>query len=122
MQTLSPLARRRDYRSSRKSHVTGHHRDGWPGSVQQRDGPRASARHDPDAIRLATVVKPLPIVSVDAPIVAPAGVEAYRRVDRWLSVEEQSTRVWGGHLADVDICEGDPRQRLLAWREKRTPR
>jgi nucleotide-binding universal stress UspA family protein len=62
----------------------------------------------PEAIRLATVVKPLPIVSVDAPIVAPAGVEASRRVDRWLSVEEQSTRVWGGHLADVDICEGDP--------------
>jgi nucleotide-binding universal stress UspA family protein len=62
----------------------------------------------PEALRLASVVKPLPIVSVDAPIAAPEGVEASRRVNRWLNIEAQSIRVWGGHLADVDVCEGDP--------------
>jgi len=62
----------------------------------------------PDAIRLATVVKPLPIVSAEAPIPATEEVEASRRVDRWLSIEAQSARVWGGHVADIDICEGDP--------------
>ncbi len=62
----------------------------------------------PDAIRLATVVKPLPIMSAEAPIPATEEVEASRRVDRWLSVEAQSARVWGGHIADIDICEGDP--------------
>jgi nucleotide-binding universal stress UspA family protein len=69
----------------------------------------------PDAIRLATVVKPLPVVSVDAPIVAPPGVEASRGVHAWLSVEEQSIRVWGGHLADVDVYEGDPATTLARF-------
>ena len=62
----------------------------------------------PEAMRLVTVVKPLPIVSAEAPAPAPEEVEASRRVDRWLSVEAQSTRVWGGHVADIDIGEGDP--------------
>ena len=62
----------------------------------------------PEAMRLVTVVKPLPIVSAEAPAPAPEEVEASRRMDRWLSVEAQSTRVWGGHFADIDIGEGDP--------------
>lgn len=64
---------------------------------------------DPDALRVATVLSPVPIMTPEAAIPISPDVEASRRADLKRGVQSQMARAWGGaELADVEIYEGDP--------------
>ncbi|HEX8944658.1 MAG TPA: universal stress protein [Gemmatimonadaceae bacterium] len=64
---------------------------------------------DPDALRVATVLSPVPIMTPEAAIPISPDVEASRRADLKRGVQSQMARAWGGAgLADVEIYEGDP--------------
>lgn len=61
----------------------------------------------PEALRVVTVVKNLPMVSPEMPIDLTPDVEAARRADAERSVVEQMHRTWD-EVADVEVRDGDP--------------
>lgn len=61
-----------------------------------------------DALRVVTVLKALPMVSPEATLPISADVQAARRAEQRRAVIEQSNRIWGEPVADVELAEGDP--------------
>ena len=61
----------------------------------------------PDALRVVTVVKNMPVVSPDIPIDYPADIEASRRADAKRAAMEQVHRTWRDGQ-DVEVRDGDP--------------
>lgn len=59
-----------------------------------------------DALRVVTVLRPLPAVSVEAPL--PPDVEAARRADQKRTVVAQLRRLCGVADIDVELHTGDP--------------
>lgn len=60
----------------------------------------------PDAVRIATVLKPVPIVT-DAQLPVSAEVEAARGDGLRAQVEQQLLRTWDA-TSDIDVLRGDP--------------
>ncbi|HVX40103.1 MAG TPA: universal stress protein [Gemmatimonadaceae bacterium] len=62
-----------------------------------------------EAVRVASVLRPVPIVSPEAQLPMSPDVEATRRADLKRSVVEQMGRVWtDADDVDVELYEGDP--------------
>lgn len=62
-----------------------------------------------DAVRVASVLRPVPIVSPEAQLPMSPDVEATRRADLKRSVVDQMGRVWtNADDVDVELYEGDP--------------
>ncbi|HWH50456.1 MAG TPA: universal stress protein, partial [Gemmatimonadaceae bacterium] len=61
----------------------------------------------PEALRVVTVVKSMPVVSPEAPIEYSADVEAARRAEAKRTVTEQVHRTWKDGQ-DVEVRDGDP--------------
>jgi nucleotide-binding universal stress UspA family protein len=75
----------------------------------QSDGALAFGRllaDSDDALRLVTVVKPVPAVP-DAPVSISPDLEAARRAEARRDVGEQARRLWSED-GDVELMEGDP--------------
>jgi len=75
----------------------------------QSDGALAMGRlfaESPDAIRLVTVLRTLPMVP-DIPIAVPLDVESARRADAEQDVAAQALRLWNEPV-EVELREGDP--------------
>jgi nucleotide-binding universal stress UspA family protein len=60
----------------------------------------------PDALRVATVVRPVPIIPESA-VVASEGLIVSQKADAQRAVIAQMTRTWG-QLHDVEVLQGDP--------------
>ncbi len=79
--------------------------DGRP----QSDGALVAGRRfagAPDALRVVTVLKAVPIIP-DAQLVVTADVEAARRAAARREVIEQAARIWQSGV-DVELLDGDP--------------
>jgi nucleotide-binding universal stress UspA family protein len=63
---------------------------------------------DTDALRVASVLQPMPIMTPEAALPISPDVEASRRADLKRGVQIQMARAWSGDLADVELYEGDP--------------
>src|SRR5690242_6473423 len=63
---------------------------------------------EPGALRIVTVLKPLPMVSPEAALPVAPDVQTARRAEQRRAVIEQATRVWGEPRIDVELAEGDP--------------
>jgi nucleotide-binding universal stress UspA family protein len=63
---------------------------------------------DTDALRIASVLQPMPIMTPEAALPISPDVEASRRADLKRGVQIQMARAWSGDLADVELYEGDP--------------
>jgi nucleotide-binding universal stress UspA family protein len=62
-----------------------------------------------DALRVASVLTPMPIMTPEATLPISPDVEASRRADLKRGVQIQMARAWAGEeLADVELSEGDP--------------
>ncbi len=61
-----------------------------------------------DALRVVSVVRPMPIVTADAAIPVSPDVEAARRADQKRLVSEQMHRLWSDANLDVEVYHGDP--------------
>ena len=59
------------------------------------------------ALKVVTVVKPLPIVSPEMALPLSSEIETTRRAEQGRLVDEQAARVWGENDVDVELCEGD---------------
>ena len=63
---------------------------------------------DPDALRLVTVLKRMPVVNPEMQLPLSENMEASRRAELKRTVKQQAGRVWGDDSADIELCEGDP--------------
>jgi nucleotide-binding universal stress UspA family protein len=63
---------------------------------------------DKDALRVASVLQPMPIMTPEAALPISPDIEASRRADLKRGVQIQMARAWSGDLADVELYEGDP--------------
>jgi nucleotide-binding universal stress UspA family protein len=63
---------------------------------------------DKDALRVASVLQPMPIMTPEVTLPISPDVEASRRADLKRGVQIQMARSWSGDLADVELYEGDP--------------
>ena len=63
---------------------------------------------DKDALRVASVLQPMPIMTPEVTLPISPDVEASRRADLKRGVQIQMARAWSGDLADVELYEGDP--------------
>jgi nucleotide-binding universal stress UspA family protein len=63
---------------------------------------------DTDALRVASVLQPMPIMTPEAALPISPDVEASRRADLKRGVQIQMARAWSGDFADVELYEGDP--------------
>lgn len=62
-----------------------------------------------DALRIVSVLTPMPIMTPEVPLPISPDVEASRRADLKRGVQMQMARAWeGAELADVELYEGDP--------------
>jgi nucleotide-binding universal stress UspA family protein len=62
-----------------------------------------------DALRVVSVLAPMPVVSPEAAIPISPDVEASRRADLKRGVQIQMARAWGSDaLGDVEVYDGDP--------------
>lgn len=62
-----------------------------------------------DALRVVSVLKPMPIVSPEAQVAASPDFEAGRRAHAKRAVRDQMTRVWqDGEGIDIELHDGDP--------------
>jgi nucleotide-binding universal stress UspA family protein len=63
---------------------------------------------DTDALRVASVLQPMPIMTPEVALPISPDVEASRRADLKRGVQIQMARAWSGDLTDVELYEGDP--------------
>ena len=63
---------------------------------------------DTDALRVASVLQPMPIMTPEVALPISPDIEASRRADLKRGVQIQMARAWSGDLADVELYEGDP--------------
>jgi nucleotide-binding universal stress UspA family protein len=69
---------------------------------------RILAGDDEGAMRIVTVVRPMPIVSPEAGVSVSPDVEASRRAEQKRMALEQMRRTWAGDApADVEVYDGD---------------
>ncbi|HMA22488.1 MAG TPA: universal stress protein [Gemmatimonadaceae bacterium] len=62
-----------------------------------------------DALRVVSVLTPMPIMTPEVPLPISPDIEASRRADLKRGVQMQMARAWeGAELADVELYEGDP--------------
>jgi len=61
-----------------------------------------------DALRVASVLRTLPVVTPEMPASISAEMELARRRDQHRMVKQQEGRVWGDDSVDIDILDGDP--------------
>jgi len=61
-----------------------------------------------DSLRVVTVLKALPMVSPEAALPISADVQSARRAEQRRVVEEQTNRIWGRPVVDVELAEGEP--------------
>src|SRR6185312_4618401 len=61
-----------------------------------------------DALRVITVLRPLPVVSSEASVPVPPDVEASRRADQKRAVAAQLRRLCGAADIDIELHAGDP--------------
>src|SRR5512143_350328 len=61
------------------------------------------------ALRVVSVLTPMPIMTPEVPLPISPDIEASRRADLKRGVQMQMARAWeGAELADVELYEGDP--------------
>jgi nucleotide-binding universal stress UspA family protein len=64
---------------------------------------------DSEALRVVSVLSPMPVVSPEAAIPISPDIEASRRADLKRGVQIQMARAWGGdEIGEVDVYDGDP--------------
>jgi nucleotide-binding universal stress UspA family protein len=74
---------------------------------------RLFAGEEDTALRVVTVVRPLPLVSPEVSIPYSVEAETIRRADQKRAVVEQLQRVWGEtSRADVEVYDGDAATRI----------
>lgn len=62
-----------------------------------------------DALRVVSVLAPMPVVSPEAAIPISPDIEASRRADLKRGVQIQMARAWGSDgISDVEVYDGDP--------------
>ena len=100
------LAPKQGIRASRSSPVIiatdGH---------DQSNGAMAMGRilaGDTDALRVVSVLRTLPTVSPEMPVVVSTEMELSRRREQQRMVKQQEGRLWAGDDVDIDILDGDP--------------
>jgi nucleotide-binding universal stress UspA family protein len=69
---------------------------------------RMFAAGSTSALRVASVLSPMPVMSPEAVLPISPDVEAARRSDLKRGIQMQMARAWSGDLADVELYEGDP--------------
>ena len=64
---------------------------------------------DNEALRVVSVLAPMPVVSPEAAIPISPDIEASRRADLKRGVQIQMARAWGGdEIGEVEVYDGDP--------------
>lgn len=64
---------------------------------------------DNEALRVVSVLSPMPVVSPEAAVPISPDIEASRRADLKRGVQIQMARAWGGdEIGDVEVYDGDP--------------
>lgn len=62
-----------------------------------------------DAMRVVSVLTPMPVLTPEATLPISPDVEASRRADLKRRVQMQMSRAWSSaELADLELCDGDP--------------
>jgi len=61
-----------------------------------------------DALRVASVLSQMPVMTPEAALPISPDLEAARRSDLKRGIQTQMARAWSGSLADVELYEGDP--------------
>jgi len=63
---------------------------------------------DPEALRVVTVLRSLPMLTPEMPASISAEMELARRVEHRRMVKQQEGRLWGDDSVEVDVLDGDP--------------
>jgi nucleotide-binding universal stress UspA family protein len=79
---------------------------------EQSDAALSAGRlfaEDNEALRVVSVLAPMPVVSPEAAIPISPDIEASRRADLKRGVQIQMARAWGGdEIGEVEVYDGDP--------------
>lgn len=63
---------------------------------------------EPEALRVVSVLRPLPMLTPEMPASISAEMEITRRVEHRRMVKQQEGRLWGDESVEVDVLDGDP--------------
>ncbi len=65
-----------------------------------------------DSVRVASVLRTLPMITPEVPVTTTPDLESARRRDQTRIVRQQAGRVWNDNMIGVDLFDGDPATRI----------